>query len=121
MLVLILAAALLMGPVGTSLAHCVTEGAADHDPSPASTEPVVSAVPMHDCSGTTPAADLDPAVHPDPRRAPSLVADLDLDAEGGSPVEPSGFSPPAPTSHAAPRSRAPTSSLRSVRTVVLLV
>jgi len=121
MLALLLAAALLMGPVGTSLAQCVTEGGADHDPGPAPTEPVVSAVHMHDCSGTTPAADLDPAVHPDPRRAPSLAAALDLDAEGGSLVGASEFSPLVPTPPAAPRSRAPTSSLRSVRTVVLLV
>jgi len=121
MLALTLAVAVLMGPVGTSLAHCLSDGADDHAPSPAPTEQVVAASHMHDCSGTTSTADLDPAVQPDPRRSLSLAADLDLAAEDGPLIEHTRSTHPAPASRAPPRPRVPTSSLRSVRTVVLLV
>jgi hypothetical protein len=121
MLALTLVAALLAGPVGTSLAHCVSEGSGDHDPSPAPTEQVVAASHMHDCSGPKPAGELDPAVQPDLRRSLSLAVDLDLDTEDGPLVEPLRSTHPAPASRAPPRSRPPISSLRSVRTVVLLV
>jgi len=121
MLSLTLAAALLMGPVGTSLAHCVSEESGDHDPSSAPAEQVVAASHMHDCAGSKPTADLDPAVQPDLRRGPSSTTDLDSTVETTSLVTSTQYRRPIPTPRAPPPSRAPISSLRSVRTVVLLV
>jgi len=121
MLALTLALSLLMGPVGTSLAHCLSDGADSPPSDSAPTEQVVTASHMHDCSGSIPAVDLEPAVQPDLRRSLSLASVLDLDAEDGPLVEPARSTAPASASHAPPRPRPPTSSLRSVRTVVLLV
>ena len=122
MLALTLVASLLMGPVGTSRAHCMSEGSDDHDPSPAPAEQVVvTASHMHDCAGPEPVAELDPAVQPDLRRGPSLTSDLDSTVETASLVSSTQYRRPTPSSRAPPRSRPPISSLRSVRTVVLLV
>lgn len=120
-LALTLAVLLLVGPVGTSLARCLSAESGGHDQRPAPTEQAVSAAHMHDCSGELGTVDLDPALQPDRPRS------LRLTETGGPELEPAVSVAPSLRGEETTRKRAPPSrsslpfSLRSVRTVVLLV
>ena len=120
-LALTLAVLLLVGPVGTFLAQCVSGGAGEHDQKSAPAEQVVAAGHMHDChSSGEIAVDLDPAVKLDPRRS-LLLKDASFGEEHAVSLRFSSRPETFLRNRASPHRHTLHLSLRSVRTVVLLV
>jgi len=124
MLAAFVAAALLIVPVGTSLAACLSGGHASAGDAPVSEQAMISQS-MHHCPSGDHEADLDPAVLPDARSSFQWNVDSPADGDRWGSFEPSEFqsllSVASVPSHLPPEARGLVNSLRSARTVVLLV